>query len=434
MQRAFFFILFAFNIFGQEKVFNLKESIEYARKFNPDILINQKELEGESLNIEIEKSSKYPSIDLFSSGSRFKYPYPITPISFEGGKLIIPDFDKSIYNFGFSIYFPVYKGGRLEKAISLSKIKKDINEIKFKNQKMELEYGIANLYFKILEMERLLKALKFSVEQMEIHKNNAEKFYEAGIVPKIDLIKADVEVSRAKENFLTASNNLKIYYELFKSLIGFEGSEDIKLEEKEYFKDFEIGLEKAIEEGLSKRFEVVEIEKKKKFFEEKYYFIKGNKLPDIFLSQDFLYSSGNSLDFENNWGISLKMRYPLFEGGKTKFELKKIEIEIEKLKEEERRAKIQIEREIREANLNLQNAKKRIEVLKDSIVEAKENLRIEQILYEAGSNTSKDVIDAENSLLQTETGYYNAIFEKNKAILDFNFSMGNDLIEILKEF
>jgi len=270
---------------------------------------------------------------------------------------------------------------------------------------------------------------------MELHKDISYKFYNEGITPKIDLIKAEVELSRTKENLLSVSNSLKICYEILKEFMGIDDFNlNIKLKEN-YLKSFDLNIEKATEEGQKNRLEIKEIKKEMDLVEKKILFLKGKMRPDIFISQDFYLSTGNDFDFNNNWAISLKLQLPLFEGGKTDFEIKKEEIELEKLKEEERAVKNQIEREVREAFLNLENSRVKIDVLKGAVEEAKENLRIEQLLYEEGSNTSKDVIDAENFLLKTETSYLNALYEKEISTLDLFKAMGFDLIEVLdKEF
>lgn len=432
MYRILIFIFISVFLFCEEKYFNLKDILEYAIKNNPQILMNNKEIEGEELNIEIEKANKMPHLEFLSSANRFKYPYPIIPISFEGGKLVIPEFDKSFYNFGINLQFPLYKGGRLNEAVYISQIKKDIKKAIFKTKLEDLKYAIGNLYFTILKMEKLKKSVEFSIQQKEIHKKNAENFYIAGSVPKIDLLKAEIELKKAEENLLILNNNIQIYFEILKSAIGFEG-EEIKIKEEFLFEDLNLSPENALKEAFLNRPELKEIGSKKELTERKIEFLKGKKFPEISFASDYFLNTGGSFNFEENWALGLKLKFPVFEGGKTKLEIKKEEIEREKLKEEERGLKIQIEREVKEAFLNLQNAKKRIEVLKDAIEESKENLRLEQILYQAGSNTSKDVIDAENFLLQIETSYWEAIFDKEMAILNLFKAMGYDLLEILNK-
>lgn len=436
MKKISIFLLLSIFSFCEERYFNLKEIIEYSIKNNPEIIINNKEIEKENINIEMERANKMPFFYFSGNGNRFKYPYPVIPISFEEGKLVIPEFDRTIFNYGFQFLFPLYKGSRIERGILLSEIKREIKKVNLKTGLEDLKYTLGNLYFEILKMEKRKKVKESSIEQMKAHKESAEIFYKAGSVPKIDLIKTEVELKRAEEDLLILNNNIEIYYEILKNLMGFEEDIKIRLKEEDFFKDFDFENMDLLKEAYLRRVEFKEIEEKKKLTEEKINYLKGKILPEVYLSSNYFLSSGSSFSFEDNWAVSLNLKFPLFEGGITKFEIKKEEIEREKIKEEERALKIKVEREIKEAILNLENSQKRIEVLKEAVEEAKENLRLEKILYEAGENTSKDVIDAENFFLQTEISLENAIFDKNISILNLYKAMGFDLLEILnkKEF
>ncbi len=422
-------------VYSHNEQFDLIELIEYGLKNNPQILINEKDLEIENLNILYSKSEKFPSINISSSANRYKYPYPITPFYFSSGKLIIPEFDKSIYNLGYSFLFPLYKGGRIDNSISISEIKKNIKELLYSMNKQELEYAIANLYFKILELEKLKESAEFSVQQMEIHRTQAENFYLAGSAPKIDLLKAEVELSKAKENLLYVKNNLEVSFEILKYFLGMKDlSIKIDIIQKNYFKQEKFSFEEAKKIAFNNRIEIKEIKKRKNLIEKRLSFLKGNKLPEVYLSQDFFLNSGNDFNFKENWGISLRVSYPLFDKGKTKIEIEKERKEMDKIKEEERGLKIKIEKELKEAIINLQNSEEKIDVLKNAIEEAKENFRIEQLRYEAGASTSKDVIDAEIFYLSTETIYNQAIYERDIAKINLYKAMGFDLLDILRKF
>lgn len=102
---------------------------------------------------------------------------------------------------------------------------------------------------------------------------------------------------------------------------------------------------------------------------------------------------------------------------------------MEKVREEERSLKLEIIREIKDSYLNMENARKRIDVSQKAVDEAKENLRIETIKYEAGSGISTDVIDAQTTLLRAETDYYQAIYDENIAIASLRRAIGEDIYE-----
>lgn len=88
--------------------------------------------------------------------------------------------------------------------------------------KQELIYNLTSVYYKIYQLEKLLEATKASVRQLEAHKRNVELFLKAGTVPKVELLKTEVELAHAKQNVLAVKNSLESAYELLKTLMGIE--------------------------------------------------------------------------------------------------------------------------------------------------------------------------------------------------------------------
>ncbi len=88
--------------------------------------------------------------------------------------------------------------------------------------------------------------------------------------------------------------------------------------------------------------------------------------------------------------------------------------------------RLAITREIRDAHLNIANAKERIEVTEKAIASARENLRVELLKYDTGAGTSTDVIDARTALLRAETEYYQALYDKEAAFAYLKKATGED--------
>jgi outer membrane protein len=117
---------------------------------------------------------------------------------------------------------------------------------------------------------------------------------------------------------------------------------------------------------------------------------------------------------------------PLFDGGLIRAEINKEKVATEKVKEEERALRLLISREVRDAQLNITNARERIEVTQRAIESSRENVRIELLKYDTGSGTSTDIIDAQTALLRAETDYYQALFDRETAIAYLKKAIGED--------
>jgi CO dehydrogenase nickel-insertion accessory protein CooC1 len=65
-------------------------------------------------------------------------------------------------------------------------------------------------YFDILKAARILAVAKQSVEQLKAHRDTAQGFFDVGIIPRNDLLYAEVELANGRQFLLRAENGLEI--------------------------------------------------------------------------------------------------------------------------------------------------------------------------------------------------------------------------------
>jgi outer membrane protein len=409
--------------------YTLSDAIEFAVKNNPRIIQSSKDVEIGTYGISAAKANKMPRLDFNAGATRYRYASPITPISgspLEGADF--PKFDKSIYDFGVSFILPIYRGGRLDAGVTIAEIKKSIADDMLRMSKQDLIYNLTNVYYKIYQLEKLLDANEASVKQLEAHKKNVELFLQAGTVPKVELLKTEVELAHAKQNAIVVRNSLESAYELLKTLMGIEDiNKKISVAAEASSINNYLAFEEAVNKVFSQRPDYIAVLKKQRIAEEKVRFSQGKRLPSVYLSGEYSERSGDSFEFKENWNIALRLSVPIFDGGLIRSEISKEKKEMEKVREEERALRLDIIREIKDAYLNIENAGKRIELAKRAIDAAGENLRIEILKYEIGAGTSTDVIDARTAMLRAETDYYQAVYDKRMAIVSLRKAVGDDL-------
>jgi outer membrane protein TolC len=122
----------------------------------------------------------------------------------------------------------------------------------------------------------------------------------------------------------------------------------------------------------------------------------------------------------------------LFQGGITRAELKKNESQRLRLVEEKNKLIDDIKLEVEKYLLNVGTAKERVEVTKDSVQQAEENLRINRVKYEEGAGTATDVLDAVTLLIVAETNNYKSVYDLRRAEAAVLYAIGTDLSEVYK--
>lgn len=407
---------------GQQGRYTLADIIDYAVKNNPRLRISDRDIVAETYGVDTAKAERMPRIDFGSGATRYRYAAPLTPIVINapvGPGTDFPDFERNIYDVGGYFRFPIFKGGRLVRGVQVAEMKRSVAQDNYSTTKQELVYNLTSVFYKILQLEKLLQANDATVRQLEAHKRNVEAFLRTGMAPKLDLLKTDVELSHARERRLLVKNNLESTHELLKTLMGIDDmSSSITIEPGPQRKEAAAApaLDESMQRAFSQRPEYIAVMKKKKISEEKVKIAWGKRLPDIYAAGEYSGRSGDSFAFKENWSFGLKMILPVFDGGLIRSEIDRERNELEKVKEEERLLKIAITREVRDAYLGIANAEERVEVTEKAIASARESLRVELLKYDTGAGMNTDVIDAQAALLRAETDLCQALYDKEVAL------------------
>jgi outer membrane protein len=415
----------------QAERYTLSEAVAFALQNNPKVRISAKDIEVETYGIDAAQAERMPRIDFGSGASRYRYPSPLTPPVISGpfgAGLDIPEYSRNIYEAGGSLRLPIFKGGRLYRAVVVAELKKAIAQDNYVTSKQDLVYNLTSVFYKIAELEKLLVTTDGNVKQLEAHKRDVDLLFKTGAVAYLDLLKTDVQLAYAIEQRIAVKNNLESTYELLKSLMGMDDMERrIAIVYHETTSLLPPSLEESLAKAFDQRPEYKAVTKKKKIFEERVKIAQGKWLPDVYVAGEYGGRAGDSLAFKENWFFGARLSIPVFDGGLISAEVNRERTELQKVLEEERSLKLTITREVRDAYLNIANARERTEVAKKTIESAKENVRIERLKYQTGAGTNTDYLDAQTDLLRTEADYFRAYFDEEIARASLRKATGEEI-------
>ncbi len=415
---------------SQVEIYTFASVVEYALKNNPRVRMSAKDVETEAYGIDAARAERMPRIDFGSSATRYRYPTPLTPLIISKPSdfgVDIPDFERNIYDASGSFRLPLFKGGRLYRGVRVAEMRKALAEDNYMTTKQDLVYNLSGVFFKIAELEQLLRAHEASAQALEAHKRDVTTMLEAGSAAQIDLLKTDVELSHAIERRIVVKNNLESAYELLKTLMGVDNMDKKIAINPQTTSLYPCPpIHESLDRALTLRPEYKAVLKKKIILEERIKIAQGKRLPDIYAGGEYSSRAGDSLGFKENWYAGVRLSVPVFDGGLISAEVSKERTELQKALEEERSLKLAISKEVRDAYIAIANADERISVTEKAIESARETMRVERLKYETGAGTTTDVIDAQSALLRAETDYYQALFDRELALASLKRAIGED--------
>ena len=323
------------------------------------------------------------------------------------------------YNWVIEAKQPLFAGGGILANYQASRIGEDTAflEEKAKNQDVVQEVKIA--YFDILRAQRILTAASQSVEMLSAHRDVAENYFKVGMIPKNDLLHAEVELSNGKQILVKAQNAVDLTKARFNTVLKrriFAPVEIVDILDYQPLKQsFEECLNIAQESRLELKISSLKAAQAGKLVR----VAQSDYLPSLSLVGNYTrYGDNPSVsgsDFQNaeSWYVMAVASWNFWEWGKTKFRVDASKARENQAIDSAKELSDQITLEIKYAYLLLQEAEKQIAVSQKVIEQAEENFRISEERYKERVATSTEVLDAQTLLTRAKSDYANALGDYN---------------------
>ncbi len=331
------------------------------------------------------------------------------------GDEIVAD-HKELYNWNITVLQPLFTGFALTNKHKKAELDIKLEEIEKEKVIIDIIEEAKIAYFKVLLAQSFMSVANETVKNLTSHKNNAKKFYNQGIMPYNDLLRAEVALANAIQKREKIAASVKIATSALNIVIDKEFDSNTDVYDIDKIPSVSMDFDMLIKQAMTNRPELKEIDVLIKQLGCGIKMAKSQYYPQVGLMLQYR-EQGDSPTTDNNEHanrfnaiLSVNAKWTFFEWGKTKASVSKIKHEKQKIIEQLRDIKNKIKLDTRNAYLNLNVAKKNIKTAKGSLSQAKENWRITNVQYKQQVATSTEVLDARTFLTRAETNYYRALY------------------------
>lgn len=418
------FIIIGSTVFAQEEVseysMNLSEFIREALENNHDLRSRKQEVQLKEEDLNIAKGERLGKLGLNMSYKNYDKEIVV-------GNSISDDFvkDDEEYSGVVSMEIPLYRGGSLRMNQKAAFEALESGKLNFSWEEDKLIYDVAQTYYQVLEIEKLIKTNNEHLNELVEQKRIVDEYINVGKAIKIEGLKEEVEILTTQQEIESLKSNLKSSYLLLFHLSGMppESTVTVKEIDEDNFEDYK--LENILANALINRKDYLSLEKEKSQMEYMIKVSKGAMKPEVDLVANYTVEGDGDLESYDNWNVGVQFKYYLFQGGTVLSKVKQARIERDIVEEKIKELKSSIDSEVRGAYFDMKAALVNIKKAKKSIGYAEENLRIEKIKYEAEKNRIIDVIYAQNLLLDVKTDYYKAIYKYKMSEIEMRKASGD---------
>lgn len=432
------FALFPYQVFAEGPL-TLESSIEIALKNSIVLDIAREGVKGATAQKREAITGFLPKFNTSYSYTRLnEAPFSrFQGIPPEAGSLLyslngkeIPAGTQDNYNWSIEAKQPLFTGGGLIANYQASSIGEDAAQIEEAAKKQDVVQEVKIAYYDILRAQKILETARQSVEMLTAHRDVADNYFKVGMIPKNDLLHAEVELANGKQTLVKAQNAVELTKARFNTILKRKIFAPVEIVDVLKYQPFEKPLEECFDIALKNRPELKIASLRAR---------QAGKLVNAASSEYFPMLSlvanygrfgdnpsvaGSDYKDAESWYVMGVASWNFWEWGKTKFRVDASRAKENQALDAQRELSDQIVLEIKYASLILQEAEKQIVVSQKVIEQAEENFRISEERYKERVATSTEVLEAQTLLTKAKSEYANALGDYNINYAKLERAMG----------
>jgi outer membrane protein len=396
-------------VMAQEcRTITLKEAIDLTLGYNKTLKTNKVKIEEASAAIQEAYEKQLPEASI--SGS---YLYlPIQPnitmknVSDSGGGIKV---NQVIYGMA-NASVPLYTGGKLKYGIESAKYLEQAAKLDADNDRNQVILNAVNACINLYKAYTAIGLVKENLQQARQRVKDFTNLEKNGLLPRNDLMKAELQASNielalldAQTNYKLASVNMDLMMgipeqtELIPDRAGLALPESIKA-----FEDYE-------QDALKNRKDINALAFREKAAGLGIKTAKSNYYPSLAVTGGYIAADiPNFLSIANAVNIGIGVKYDLASLWKTKTKIQQAQLKVQEIKLNEETLNDNVRLQVNQAYQLYLLSRKKIEVLEKSVEQATENYRITKNKYDNSLASTQELLDADVALLQTKLSVTNA--------------------------
>lgn len=416
-------VLCSQSVFAATLELDLEETIQRALLTNPSVKIAEYNRKAAKADYSAAKGARGISISLNHSTGRNGYADP----QYNQQLDIWTKGIGNSHSNSITASLPIFTGGELQGQIGQAKANYRSMLSAEEQTYNEMKETATTGYFNMLNATNMKALRQESVDRLQAHLDNVIAQYNVGIVARADVLRSEVELANAQQNYITASNEYDVAEATLNNIIGTPLGTTLLLKDRLQYEPYENDMAYCLAYSEQHRPELKQAEYAIDSAEAALVVARSGHMPKVYANASNNWG-GNGSDWpgddDENWSVGVTASMNVFDSGVTWSKIHAAQENLAKAKESQRQIKDNVELEVRTDYLNLREAEKRITTTQVAVASAEEDYHIAVVRYQAGVGTNIDVMDAQEALTQAKTNYYQALYNYNTSKAALNTSMG----------
>lgn len=330
-------------------------------------------------------------------------------------------------NLDLRLQMPVFTWWRVSSLIELARGGQEISQFQQEQQQLNTTDQVLRAFYAVVLNNQVVKLLEENIARTGVYLQTTQRRFEAGQVPRLEVMRAQVQLSNEENNLETAKGNLQKSKIFLAKTIG-SPDEEVDVAGELEFHSLVVDREQFVREALQYRLDLKILHLQRELNQSEIALTQSADKPNLFLFSGYNVTNGfdptDPNRFVDNWNIGVQLSWPLFNGFRTRHEVQSARInqKITELREAELREMLVVQ--IQQALVNLKQSENQIQSQEKNIELAREALKMAGDQYEQGFISALDLVESQKGLLQTELAHIQTVFNHIMTKIDLGKAVG----------
>jgi outer membrane protein len=336
----------------------------------------------------------------------------------------LPFFEQDSAGFHGLVTQPLYTSGRITSGINAAQAGVRVNQADVSRTRLDIKMSVADAYVTVLRAVRIVSVAESRVTSLTAHNHDVTAQFERGAVKKNDLLASQVALADARQQAIQARNGLAVACAAYNRALGRRLADGVQLAElrEEVFPG---DVDELTRTALQLRPELAGLSAQARALREQAGGERAKGGPQVGVAGGYLYQQDRYVDPNGAAILAVGVEWNAIDMGRSRNRANAYCEKAEAVVRMRRDAESMIALDVRQKWLDLRTAKQRVDVVRQAVAQADENLRVTRERYQNQVGTNTEVLDAETLRVQAYTNFYNSAYESVLAGLRLHRAIGD---------
>jgi outer membrane protein len=332
------------------------------------------------------------------------------------------EWNENHYSLSLGASVSPFNGGRnfINTAKSRESLASAKQSLRLTETNLALE--VMSKYYNLLEASEILKLRKESLAQKRTHFEFARAQFDLGLVPRSDVLKAEVAVVAGEVDSLEADGNVGLAHAELNDAMGISLDHPTRIKPVMVTREAPPSAEECLDEALKNRPELLQQKSSLAIRKHNLKLARLERWPKLTISGSynayvdrFVFDGlpVNRTNWEDNtdWRAGIGLSFPIFDGGVTRRAVRAARIDLKESELSYSDWEKQVNLEVKSAHLSLVTALRRIDLTEKEVESAQESYNAALGRYRTGVAPITEAIDAAVALSNSRVTNTRAIYD-----------------------